>query len=96
MNGRKTAVIDASELIGSGADDLCSVTVSVLSAFENRVARIMTRDGISRPDAEKRIKAQHEDAYYSSNTDYSVRNDGTFEQYRENITKLLNIIFGGK
>ena len=96
MNGRKTAVIDASELIGSDADDLCSVTVSVLSAFENRVSRIMMRDGISRPDAEKRIKAQHEDAYYSSNTDYSVRNDGTFEQYRENITKLLNIIIGGK
>ncbi|MDO5444550.1 MAG: L-threonylcarbamoyladenylate synthase [Eubacteriales bacterium] len=95
MNGKKIFVIDASELIGSGADLLCSVTVSVLAPLEDRIQRIMNRDGLSRFDAEKRIKAQHEDAFYSENTMYSIGNDGTFEEYRKKVLDLLNNLIGG-
>lgn len=96
MNGKKIAVIDASELLESDVEKLCSATVAVLSSAEKRLSRILMRDGISREAAEKRMRAQHEDAFYSSNTSYTIRNDGTFEEYRENVTNIFNRMIGGK
>ena len=68
------AAIDAIALFESGLDTLCDVTVAVTAPREDRILRLMARDGISRAYAEKRIDAQHEDAWFRDRCHYSLDN----------------------
>ena len=68
-------LIDAIGLYESGADKLCDFTVFVTADREKRLERIIARDGITRADAEKRIDAQKDDAYYKQKADYTVKNN---------------------
>ena len=53
------AAIDAIALHESGLAELCDVTVAVTAPLEDRVRRLMARDGISESYARSRIAAQH-------------------------------------
>lgn len=90
MNGAKLFVIDASELIGSGADELCDCIISVLSSYEKRLERILARDGITEDAAVARIRAQHDDEHYISASDVSIRNDGTVEEFRCRLAEAVS------
>lgn len=79
-DGGKSAVIDAVALIESGLDRLCDLTVGVTADADVRVARIMTREGISEEYAHSRIAAQKDDAYFASNCGAVIRNNGTLEE----------------
>lgn len=50
--------IDAIGLLESGLADLCTLTVAVTAPAEDRVARLMAREGISEDYARLRIQAQ--------------------------------------
>ena len=56
--------IDAINLMESGVDRLCNFTVAVIAPIEDRVKRIMVRDGISEEYARLRIGAQKNDDFY--------------------------------
>ena len=89
MAGGQLAAIDAVELISSGVSDLCSCTVAVLAPVEQRVRRIMERDGISETDARKRIAAQKSDDYYRNNCTFTVINDGSREEFLSVFIKTI-------
>ena len=55
------AAIDAIGLFESGLNELCDITVAVTAPLEDRVARLMLRDGIGDAYARSRIAAQHEE-----------------------------------
>lgn len=76
MAGGTLAAVDAIELIGSGLAARCTATVAVLAEEETRIRRIMARDGLSREDAERRVKAQRDEGYFIENCDFCLRNDG--------------------
>ena len=59
-SGKKTAVLDGSELDTSGIDKKCRHIIVLESDEEIRLKRIMQRDGIDRDSALKRINAQHD------------------------------------
>lgn len=72
---REIVGIDAINLIESGLDKLCRRTVAVLAPAEDRVQRIMARDGISEEYARLRVEAQKDDGFYRAHcTDILVNN----------------------
>ena len=56
--------IDAINLVESGLSKLCDRTLAVLAPVEDRIRRIMARDGISEEYARLRVAAQKGDAFY--------------------------------
>ena len=56
--------IDAINLVESGLSKLCDRALAVLAPVEDRIRRIMARDGISEEYARLRVAAQKDDAFY--------------------------------
>ena len=80
------AAIDAIALLESGLAELCDVTVAVTAPTEDRVRRLMVRDGISEEYARNRIAAQHEEVWFREKCDYILENSGNFDAF---ATKCL-------
>lgn len=75
--------IDAINLVESGLSRLCDRTLAVIAPAEDRVRRIMARDGINEEYARLRVAAQKEDAYYRAHcTDVLVNTSATPEEFQ--------------
>ena len=83
------AAIDAIGLFESGLDKLCSVTVAVTAPKEQRIARLMARDQISRDYAESRIAAQRRDEDFSQLCDHTLVNDSSAEEFEKKCDEFL-------
>ena len=79
----KLAAIDAIGLFESGLDELCKLTVAVTAPEEDRIARLMVRDSITREYAAARIQAQPRNEEFARRCDYCLENDATTEIFRE-------------
>ena len=66
--------LDAISLMESGLGRLCACTVAVLAPAEDRVRRIMARDGISEDYARLRISAQPSDDFYREHCSHILEN----------------------
>jgi dephospho-CoA kinase len=86
--GYAWAVIDAPLLFESGMDKICDKTAVVTAPAGRRLSRIMTRDGITREQAEIRMGAQPEDGYYTSRASVVLRNDRELEDLRAEAAEL--------
>ena len=85
----KLAAIDAIALFESGLAELCDVTVAVTAPREDRVLRLMARDGISRAYAESRIDAQHGDAWFRQRCRHILENNDTQIHFQEKCIAFL-------
>ena len=85
--------LDAINLLQSGLAALCRETVAVLAPTEQRVRRIMERDGISEDYARLRIGAQQPEEYYRQHCSRILENraDGpeAFEEQARNFLREL-------
>lgn len=81
-------LIDAIGLFESGADKLCDFTVCVTADRENRLDRIMKRDGITKDAAEKRIDAQKDASYYTEKACYTVKNN-SLNSMKRKLSEIL-------
>ena len=91
--GDTLAVVDAPQLFESGFDKHCDFIIGVIADREVRIRRIISRDGIDRAAAEKRIDSQHSDEFFAENCDFVVYNNGgidSLEGQVENILKKIN------
>jgi len=77
----KLAAIDAIGLHEGGLAPLCDVTVAVIAPREDRIVRLMARDGITEEYAAMRIDAQHENHWFCSRCDYVLENNSTSEDF---------------
>lgn len=84
-NGVKAVIFDAPALYEAGADKRCDLLVTVIASRETRLRRIVERDRLSPADAEKRIRAQHEDEFYTARAHKVFSNDGTEEEFRSAV-----------
>ena len=86
--------IDAINLVESGLCDMCRRTVAVLAPAEQRVRRIMARDGIPEEYARLRVQAQKDDEFYRTHCTDTLFNDcadaAAFEDAA--YTALCNIL----
>ena len=83
------AAIDAIGLFESGMDKLCKLTVAVDAPKEDRIARLMQRDGISREYAAARIDAQPKNEEFAKRCDAVLVNDSTREAFYEKCLAFL-------
>ena len=72
--GTKIAAIDAIALIESGQGNKCDIVVGVTAPQEKRLARIMSRDSLTKEDAQTRINAQKPESFFIENCDYILEN----------------------
>ena len=88
MQGQKCVVLDAPTLIESGFSKECSSVLSVLSPKQDRVRRIVIRDGITEEAALLRINAQKSDEFYTENSHHVIINDSCAESLYEAFEKI--------
>ena len=85
----KLAAIDAIALFEGNLAELCDVTVAVIAPEEDRVRRLMARDGITEEYARKRIAAQRSNAEFSALCKHALENDGDICAFRAKCLAFL-------
>ena len=86
------AAIDAIALFEGGLAELCEKTVAVTAPVEDRIRRLMARDGISEDYARSRIAAQHDDDWFRQRCDAVLVNDGTIDAFATKCVAFLRTI----
>ena len=81
--------IDAPLLFESGFDHECDTTLAVLAEPDVRLTRIMSRDGLSLPEAQARMSAQKPDSYYLERTKHVIYNNCTADDLLPDVRRLL-------
>lgn len=81
-------VIDAPLLLECGLERLCTATLCILADFSLRVLRIIERDGLTKEEAENRIRSQKDDDFYKSRCRYAVYNNTDAQE----LTHALDLI----
>lgn len=88
------AAIDAVSLIESGISDRCDFVFAVTAPREDRMKRIMEREGLSEAYASARIDAQKSNEWYAAHCDQILENAGTLGDFevlcREKISEVLS------
>lgn len=82
LEGVTFGAIDAIGLFESGLAEVCDITVAVTAPLEQRVQRLMEREGISAGYARSRIAAQNEDSWFREKCHYTLTNDATPEDFQ--------------
>jgi len=92
--GGTLAAIDAIALLGNRFADKTLCNVAITAPVEDRVRRLMAREGISEEYARNRIAAQKPDSYFEENCDFTLRNNGTKAEFEyacdKFFTEVLN------
>ena len=88
-NAPQLAAIDAIGLFEGGLAELCHVTVAVTAPPEDRVRRLMARDGISEEYARSRIAAQKDEGWFREKCDHCLENHGDLESFRAKCLAFL-------
>jgi len=88
----KFAVIDAPLLIEAGMHRNCNSTWLITANHEIRLARIITRDNISKEAAEKRLASRKGDEALIPHADVIIENNGSLPELERNITQALKTI----
>ena len=88
--GVPCAVVDAPLLFESGFDKECDLTLAVIADREKRISRIISRDGILRRDAVRRIDSQISDERLISLCDYVVFNNGDLDDLAREVSGIVD------
>ncbi len=88
----KLAAIDAIALFEGGLAELCDVTVAVTAPEEDRVRRLMLRDGIPEAYARSRITAQHKEDWFQERCDHVLENSGSLDAFATKCLAFLSNI----
>ena len=86
------AGIDAIGLFEGELAPLCDVTVFVSAPVEDRIRRLMQRDGISKEYAAARIAAQHNDTWFREKCGCTLRNDSTLDAFATKCLAFLRTL----
>ncbi len=87
-DGAPAVIVDAPVLFESGFDAFCDCTVCVTAPHDVLVSRIMTRDGASKEQAERRLAHQIPGETLQRRCDYHIAN-GLFEPTLEESVKAV-------
>ena len=89
--------IDAINLVESGLSKLCDRALAVLAPVEDRIRRIMARDGISEEYARLRVAAQKDDAFYRSHcTDVLENTSAAPEEFQKAASLFFSRILDNR
>lgn len=89
-NAPRLAAIDAIGLFEGDLAQLCQVTVAVTAPEDDRVRRLIARDGISEEYAKKRIAAQHTNEWFREHCNVTLENNGTIDAFATKCLAFLD------
>lgn len=93
--GMPGAAVDAILLLEGDLGKRCDVTVGILAPVEDRVRRLIAREGITEEYARSRIAAQKSDDFYRQNCTFILENNGAQENYARAARGLFQKILNG-
>lgn len=88
-NGQRFGVADVPLLYEAGRQRHFDKVIVAATSRERQIERIMSRDGLSREEAERRVAAQLPIEAKVALADYVIRTDGTHEETDRQVEKLL-------
>jgi len=91
-SGYEGVVIDAPQLFESGLNKECTVILSVTAPEEDRLVRIMERDGLTEEEARLRMGAQLDETFFRENSDIVIENTGSTEALHGQVTRAVQIL----
>ena len=91
--GDQPVLVDAPALFEYGMQDLCDITVGVIS--DDAVARIVARDNISEDEAAARLAHQQSHDFYKKNCDYVIENNGSLCDLEAAVKDICTEIMKG-
>ncbi|MBK5208716.1 MAG: dephospho-CoA kinase [Flavobacteriaceae bacterium] len=84
-------IYEAAILFESHSDKLCDYIITVFSSFENKIDRIMKRDGVSRAQVLERMKNQSTDDFKIKKSDFVIRNNN-LEDTRFQVLTIFELL----
>ena len=81
--------IDAIGLFEGDLASLCDMTIAITAPVEDRIQRIMARDGITEEYARNRVAAQHDDAWFIQRCDHVLENNSTSQDFQGKCIAFL-------
>lgn len=87
--GYTAAAVDAVNILDTGLARRAAAVVGITAPAEDRVARLVEREGVTPAYARLRIAAQRPDEYYHANCARVILNDGGFDEYRRRCREIF-------
>lgn len=88
--GEDAVLMDVPLLFETGMDALCDITWVISADIEERIRRVMSRDGLSREDAEARFASQMTDEERAARATRVISNDQSIEKFKNELTNIYN------
>ena len=88
--GADAVLMDVPLLFETGMDALCDVTWVISADIEERIRRVISRDGLTREEAEARFASQMSDEERCRRATRVICNDQSIEKFRGELTSLYN------
>jgi len=96
--GHRAAVVEATLIHESGRKGLFEAVIAVTCDRETAISRLASRGGISRGQAEARLRAQMDAVRKADASDYLIDNSGDIESTRRQVVHLARTLLdrGGR
>ena len=92
--GHRVAVVEATLIHESGKKGLFEAVISVTCDRETSISRLAARDGMSRGQAEARLRAQMDADRKAGASEYVIDNSGTLDATRRQVAALTETMLG--
>ena len=86
--GTRVIILDVPLLFETGMDALCDETWSLYADREIQISRIITRDGLTREQAEARIDSMMSTQERNERATHTINTDQTLEKTRQALQQL--------
>jgi dephospho-CoA kinase len=93
-DGHRAAVVEATLIHESGKKGLFEAVISVTCDRETAISRLAGRGGLSRGQAEARLRAQMDAVRKAEASDYLIDNSGPLDETRRQVVALARVLLG--
>lgn len=94
--GHRAAVVEATLIHESGRKGLFEAVISVTCDRETAISRLSGRDGMSREQAEARLRAQMGADRKAGASDYVIDNSASPEETRRQVNRIARVLLGNE
>lgn len=84
-------IYEAAIIFESGSEKQCDYIITVLASFENKMKRIMNRDGVSKAQILERMKHQSTDDFKIKKSDFVIRNNN-LENTKHQVSTIFKLL----
>jgi len=92
--GHRVVVVEATLIHESGKKGLFEAVISVTCDRETAISRLVARDGMTRGQAEARLRAQMDADRKAGASDYVIDNSGSLDETRRQAVALARVLLG--